>query len=365
MWPKKLFRFSCNASRLRALLVVSVCTVLAFRGEHRATPYTFPALAFFPPMPAAPANPVTVEGVELGRYLFYDSSLSADYRFSCGSCHRQEAAFSDGPTVFSRGAAGEDLRRNTLPLFNLAWYETLFWDGRAVSIEEQVFHPVRDHLEMNLSWPIAGARLRYSAFYRRKFAAAFGPDAPIDSVHIARAIAQFERTILSHNSRYDSALRDEAYFTADEIEGLEIANDMAKGGCLHCHSTDADALGTVPGFANNGLDPAAWPSDYRDAGRGALTGKASDSGTFKIPTLRNLLLTAPYMHDGRFSTLGEVLDFYNRGVHASAGVDSRMEEARRGGVHMSADDTRKVLLFLRTLTDSSLVKNPAFGNPFR
>lgn len=316
-------------------------------------------------MPIAPENPVTVEGAALGRYLFYDSSLSADFGFSCGSCHRQEAAFSDGLAVFSRGAAGVPLRRNTLPLFNLAWYKMLFWDGRAVSVEEQVFHPVRDHAEMNLAWPIAEARLRYSAFYRAKFAAAFGQDAPIDSVHIARAIAQFERTILSYNSRYDSVLRGHAIFTPEEFAGFELVNDMTKGGCLHCHSTDADALGTVPGFANNGLDRATRPADYRDVGRGALTGRAADSGAFKIPTLRNLLLTAPYMHDGRFATLEEVLDFYNRGVHASAGVDSRMEEAGRGGVHMSAEDTRKVLVFLRTLTDSSLVKSPAYSNPFR
>jgi len=337
----------------------------AARGTHRATPYPFPSLEFFPPMPVSPVNPTTVEGVELGRYLFYDSSLSADFRFSCGSCHRQKAAFSDGPATFSRGASGVRLRRNTLPLFNLAWYETLFWDGRAVSIEEQVFHPVRDHAEMNLAWPVAAARLRYNAFYRQKFAAAFGPDAPIDSVHIARAIAQFERTILSYNSRYDSVLRGEAYFTTDEAEGFEIANDMAKGGCLHCHTTDAHALGTESGFANNGLDAAARPSDYRDAGRGALTGRSADSGAFKIPTLRNLLLTAPYMHDGRFATLEDVLRFYNSGVHAGYGTDARMEEARRGGVHMSEADTRKVILFLRTLTDSSLIKNQAFSNPFR
>lgn len=365
MWLRKLFQFSCTARQLRAVLAVAALATLAFRDGHHATPYQFPSLAFFPAMPISPVNPVTVEGVALGRYLFYDSSLSADYRFSCGSCHRQEAAFSDGPVAFSRGVAGTDLQRNTLPLFNLAWYQTLFWDGRAVSLEEQVFHPVRDHMEMNLRWPLAEARLRYSAFYREKFDAAFGPGVPIDSVHIARAIAQFERTILSYNSRYDSALRGEIYFTADEAEGFEIANDMAKGGCLHCHSTDADALGTMTGFANNGLDPAERVADYADAGRGALTGLSSDSGAFKIPTLRNLALTAPYMHDGRFATLEQVMEFYNSGVHAGAGVDSRMEEARRGGVHMGPNDTRKVLLFLRTLTDSSLVKNPALSNPFR
>lgn len=373
MWRRKQY-LSCFSGRpgavsrvSRALLVVAAISTIAtgFRAENRPTPYRFPKLLFFPAMPASVANPVTVEGAELGRWLFYDSSLSADYRFSCGSCHRQAAAFSDGPVAFSRGVDGAELHRNTLPLFNLAWYQTLFWDGRAVSLEEQVFHPVRDHSEMNLAWPVAEARLRYNKFYRQKFAAAFGPDAPIDSVHIARAIAQFERTILSYNSRYDSVLRGEAYLTPDETDGFEAMNDMTKGGCLHCHTTDADALGTLQGFANNGLDAAARPADYRDAGRGALTGRTTDSGAFKIPTLRNIGLTAPYMHDGRFATLEDVMRFYNTGVHAGAGVDARMEEAHRGGVHLSAEETRKVIVFLRTLTDSVLVKAPALGNPFR
>ena len=193
------------------------------------------------------------------------------------------------------------MKRNTMPLFNLAWYPTLFWDGRAESIEEQVFHPLRAHDEMNLDWAVATERVKQNEYYTAKFRAAFG-DAIIDSNLIALAIAQFERTLISNDSKYDQVIRGEAYFTADEYEGFVLINDQTKGDCLHCHTTDANALGTTTKFSNNGLDTALRPDDYIDQGKAEFTGLTADVGEFKIPSLRNVAVTAPYMHDGRFET---------------------------------------------------------------
>lgn len=330
---------------------------------HNPQPYTFPELLFFPEMPIADNNPVTVAGVDLGRHLFYDPILSAQQTLSCASCHRQEHAFSDAPNVKSTGDKGALGLRNTPPLFNLAWYSALFWDGRAASIEDQVFHPVRDSTEMNLDWEEAVQRLRSKPFYRTKFALAFG-DQHIDSLLVSKAIGQFLRTLISNQSKYDQVIRGEAYFTEEELAGFMLVNDMTKGDCLHCHTTDANALGTTGGFSNNGLDPASGPSQYRDPGLGAITQKAGDRGRFKIPSLRNLAFTAPYMHDGRFKSIDEVLDFYSEGVLPSVNIDSKMGFAHQGGVRLSAKEKQEIRAFLLTLTDSVFVTNSEFSSPF-
>jgi cytochrome c peroxidase len=350
----------------KVFVVLLFCLLLmftSFKSRHTFTPYHFPELLFFPPMPANEANAVTKEGAALGRYLFYDPILSKDSTMSCNSCHKQEHAFSDAPNVFSKGRDGSLLTRNTLPLFNLAWYPSLFWDGKAVSIEEQVFHPVRAHNEMGLQWVVATERIKRNRFYRQKFNAAFG-DEPIDSTLVAKAIAQFERTLLSYRSRYDMALKGKTFFTKDEREGLILMNDMTKGDCLHCHTTDADALGTMLTFSNNGLDTATNILSYKDRGRGGVTGRNEDVAKFKVPSLRNIALTAPYMHDGRFKTLEEVLDFYSEGVHAGINTDSKMGMAYKGGVHLTKEEKKQIIIFLKTLTDSAFITEPAFSNPF-
>jgi cytochrome c peroxidase len=332
--------------------------------NRKPVPYKFPELKFFPPMPQAADNPVTEEGAALGRFLFYDPILSADSTLSCSSCHRQEAAFSDGPRAFSAGINGALQPRNTMPLFNLAWYPAYFWDGRSASLEMQVFEPVRAHSEMNLAWPEAVARIGRSKFYRKKFAAAFG-DTTIDSVRIAKAIAQFERTLISNRSKYDLAITNRAKFTADERAGFELANDMTKGDCLHCHTTDANALGTTGQFSNNGLEAVFDKNGYTDAGRGKITGIPTDNGKFKTPSLRNLAFTAPYMHDGRFKTLEEVVAFYSNGVHASANVDSRMGTVRSGGAKLTPVQQKQLLAFLLSMSDSAFVSDRRYAVPRR
>ena len=341
-----------------------VFIVLGSKRVFNTTPYEFPELKHFPPMPLSVDNPVTVEGALLGRLLFYDPILSKDSTFSCGSCHRQEAAFSDAPKRVSKGIKGVFLKRNTLPLFNLAWYPALFWDGKAGSVEEQVFHPVRAFDEMNLDWPQATERIQQNDNYRRMFGETFG-EVTIDSTLIAKAIAQFERTLISNNSKYDKVLRGEVYFTAEEYEGFVLMNDQTKGDCLHCHTTDADALGTTARFSNNGLDAIFNSEDYLDKGKGGTTGKTMDIGLFKIPSLRNIAVTAPYMHDGRFETLEEVLDFYSEGVNKSFNVDSKMGFVHQGGVRLIEEEKEKIILFLKTLTDSTFLTNPAFSDPYK
>lgn len=346
------------------LIIIAIITGAGFIQKPAPSPYVFPELKHFPKMPVSITNPVTKEGADLGRHLFYDPILSSDSTMSCASCHRQEVAFSDAPHPYSKGIKGSEMQRNTLPLFNLAWYPSLFWDGKAVSIEEQVFHPVRAHDEMNLQWPMAEQRIKRSQFYKEKFRAAFG-EQEIDSILIAKAIAQFERTLLSYRSKYDMALAGKAIFTKEELEGYNLVNDMTKGDCLHCHTTDGNPLGTTLTFSNNGLDAIADPEKYKDKGRGAVTGKVTDIGKFKIPSLRNITLTAPYMHDGRFNTLEEVVDFYSEGVNVCANIDSKMTMAHRKGVGLTKDEKKKIIAFLKTLTDSAFITDPAFSNPFK
>lgn len=314
-------------------------------------------------MPVSSTNKVTNEGVILGRYLFYDTLLSAGKNMSCASCHKQVYAFSDSPHKFSKGNQQTLTKRNTLPLFNLAWYSAFFWDGKAKSIEQQIFHPVRDTNEMNLPWKQAVQRVANSKFYKPKFRAAFGHQT-IDSVLISNAIAQFLKTMLSYQSKFDRVLAGTDTLTKDEYAGLVLINDMTKGDCLHCHTTDADALGTTRTFSNNGLDTIYNSQNYIDKGLGGVTNNPKDNGKFKIPSLRNLVFTAPYMHDGRFATLEDVVDFYSHGVNLSANIDTKMGFAHQKGVNLTSAEKQKIIAFLKTLSDTTFVTNPAFSNPF-
>lgn len=349
--------------RVSFILVLLSLFVLGFGDKLKLTPYKFPEPNFFPKMPVAANNPVTVEGANLGRHLFYDPILSSDSTMSCASCHNQKNAFSNSPNSFSIGRNGALMKRNTMALFNLAWYPAFFWDGRASSIEEQVFHPVREYNEMNLDWKVAAKRLEKNKFYKKQFKEIFGTS-KVDSTHISYAIAQFLRTLISYQSKYDQVIEGKALFTKDEYEGFNLVNDQTKGDCIHCHITDGDALGTTLVFSNNGLDAVTNPNDFKDKGRGAITGKTSDNGKFKVPSLRNLAFTAPYMHDGRFKTLEEVINFYSEGVKPCANIDSKMEYVHQGGVKLSAEDKKKIVAFLLTLSDSSFISNPEFSNPF-
>lgn len=326
-------------------------------------PYPFPELFLFPKMPVSTTNPVTIEGAELGRYLFYDPIISSDSSVSCSSCHNQKAAFSDAPKTLSVGVNGQKTERNAMPLFNLAWYPAFFSDGKASSLEQQVSHPITAKNEMNMQWELVLKKLNANKFYSKRFRKVYDSNM-IDSIQVTNVIAQFLRTLISHQSNFDKVLAGKRRFTDEERKGLLLVSNQTRGDCLHCHPSDGHALLTTLKFSNNGLDSIYNADDYKDKGRGAVTGNKNDNGKFKIPSLRNVALTAPYMHDGRFKTLEEVLDFYSTGVHMSANIDSKMGYAYQGGVKLSNEEKKDIIAFLNTLTDSVFINKKEFSNPF-
>lgn len=299
-------------------------------------------------------NPLTVEGAALGRSLFYEKALSADGSLSCASCHSQRIAFADSAR-FSRGMTGMRTARNSMPLMNLAWDHFFFWDARALSLELQAFEPVTAHRELASRWSEVGQRLERDPRYPPLFEAAFG-DARIDSLRIAFALAQFERTLVSLDSRFDRFfyLKRTDALSAQEKRGKDLF--FTRAHCVDCHEPP---LLKGHHVVNIGLD-----SVPTDPGMGGRTRLPWHQGRFKTPTLRNIAVTAPYMHDGRFATLEEVIDFYADGVNtASPTLDAHMGPWRRGEVRLSRQDRADLVAFLRTLTDSAFLANPRFGPP--
>lgn len=334
------------------------------------TPYAFNIPSGYP-QPIQPADNITTnEGAELGRRLFYDTRLSADNSMSCGSCHKQENAFTD-INRFSTGIHGQQGNRNSMPLINLTFNQNqqFFWDGRAETIEKQIFEPVRNPVEMATDWNTVVQKIKDEPIYPSLFEAAFGTE-DIDSVRISKAIAQFLRTIVSFNSRFDQWARGEGTLTAQEQNGLNLIQSQTKGDCFHCHNS-ADRLFSRYGHTNNGLDPqSAWSNPDYDFGRFQVTGNNSDKAKFKVPTLRNVMLTAPYMHDGRFATMEDVLiAHYLTGGQVSETIDPLMEyspQAMPGnpGLNLTPQDVQDIIAFLHTLTDTELTSNPKFSNPW-
>jgi cytochrome c peroxidase len=323
------------------------------------TPLTLWNLPRWPARQAEPAdNPLTEEGVALGRQLFYEKQLSADGTVSCGSCHQQSKAFADG-RARARGVGGQRHRRNSMALFNLAWAKDFTWDGSQTSLEDQARIPLENPVEMHQSLAASAAKLQQLPDYPRLFGKAFG-SSKITEDNILKALAQFERTLVSANSKYDRYNRLEVMLTNDELEGQRLMKhstspSFPSAECQHCHDTEL-FVGPHRTFFNNGLD--APP--FADPGRAGVTGLAVDQGRFKAPTLRNIALTGPYMHDGRFQTLEQVLDHYNDHVVASATLDGNLSSAR---THLNSTQKRQIIAFLHTLTDSSFITDPRFAEP--
>ncbi|MEM1339335.1 MAG: cytochrome c peroxidase [Bacteroidota bacterium] len=297
-------------------------------------------------------NPLTVEGVALGEKLFFDASLSGDGTVSCASCHISSSAFTDNDQ-FSTGINGNRGTRNSMPLFNLAWNygERFFWDGAASSLEDQAFEPVTNPDEMGNTWPNVVTTLEQDPEYPELFRMAFGED-EIDSVRVVQAIAQFERTLISANSRFDQFLLGTLELTPQEENGRNVFLMETKGDCFHCHGNPNNPLWTDNIFHNNGLD-----ATFTDLGLGRITGDPADNGKFKTPSLRNLAFTAPYMHDGRFQTLDEVIDHYSEGLQDSPTIDPLMKSVAQGGVQLSEQDKADLKAFLLSLSDEDFVGN--------
>jgi cytochrome c peroxidase len=308
---------------------------------------------FFPPLPGNSERTVTREAVALGRKLFHDPILSPNLDLSCSSCHKQKFAFGDS-TRITIALDGSATQRNVPPLMNLSWYEAFGWDGRAPTIEDQVLIALRE--EHGIDWSNILSRIESTESYHEAFYEAYG-NAPLDSTQIADAIAQFLRTLVSYRSKYDRVLAMQEQFTEDEYRGFVLVNDQSMADCLHCHVTDAHALGTTGGFSNNGLDDLPT-----DPGLSRVTNDPRDMGRFKIPTLRNVGVTAPYMHDGRFATLEEVLDHYEH-VKDGPTVDPKMAAGTRKGIKLTRDERCQIIAFLHTLTDTVFLNDPSFATP--
>ncbi|MCP5559338.1 MAG: cytochrome C peroxidase [Verrucomicrobiaceae bacterium] len=305
------------------------------------------------PEPALPEdNPLSKERVALGRRLFNEPALSRDHSLSCASCHLSGAALSD-PRQFSIGVDGRSGNRNGMPLFNLAWKREFFWDGRATSLRAQALVPIEDHREMDEKLDHVVQKLGSTEGYGAAFQAAFG-DAEITTERIGLAIENFLLTLTSYDSKFDKAQRGEVELSADEKHGFELFMMEREprlgtmgGDCFHCHG---GPLFTDHQFRNNGL-----AISETDLGRFNVTKISIDKGAFATPSLRNVALTAPYMHDGRFSTLEEVLDHYSEGVQRTETLDPNLAKHPVGGLHLTAEDKKALIAFLRTLTDDRFV----------
>ena len=338
--------------------------------------YSFPAL---PPsfsinpildqdnMPAT--NVTTDAGAALGRVLFYDKRLSTNQTVSCSSCHLQANGFSD-PRRFSVGFNGGLTGRNSMGLSNARWYQRIkfFWDERAATLEDQTLRPIQDSLEMGMTLPALTNRLAAEPFYTNLFAQTFGTT-EITSERISRALAQFIRSIVSVQSKYDAGVPvNFTNLTTQENLGRQIffgQGTFAHVTCARCHGTDNFVPGG--GIFNNGLE-----NPYVDKGVGALTSQPQDEGLFKVPSLRNIELTAPYMHDGRFSTLEQVVEFYDSGVVAHPNLSPPLRVPPGNGpasgtpvrLNLTPQQKAALVAFMKTLTDPNLATDPKFSDPF-
>ena len=300
------------------------------------TPYEIETPFSFPELVIPEDNQTTMEGVALGRMLYYDNIMDKDSARSCSMCHIQGENFQ-----IDNGAD------QVLSHLNLGWSNNFMWNGsHQETLEEVMLFEVEHFFETDIS------RLNNSEKYSDLFKKAFDVDV-ITSKEAAYALAQFQRIMISSNSRFDQYLRGEIQFTDEEFQGMMLYN-TEEADCFHCHGT---ALFTDNIPRNNGLD------EFPEDGLMAVTGNPMDLGRFKTPTLRNIEHTAPYMHDGRFQTLEEVVDFYSTGVHNTETVDPLMVYAFKGGVQLSEDDKAALIAFLKTLSDPDFLSNPELSNP--
>lgn len=312
-------------------------------------------------------NPITDNGATLGRVLFYEKALSKNNTISCASCHKQEKGFSDN-AVFSVGFEGEVTHRHSMGLINGKYYSSgkFFWDERSATLEEQVLVPIQDSIEMGLTLNEFTDRLKSLPYYKPLFKNAFGSD-EISSEKAAMALSQFIRSILSYNSKYDierakvnSLFGNFPGLTEEENIGKAIFEGSKSLRCNSCHGSDAFV---ATGGRNNGLELTSI-----DKGIGDVTNNPSEVGQFKAPSLKNVMLRAPYMHDGRFATIEEVIEHYDSGIQNHPNLDQDLRDfntALPRKMNLSRSEKDALISFLQTLTDSVLVADEKFSDPFK
>jgi cytochrome c peroxidase len=389
-----LQRFGLTASAV--LLLLSSChpdadiNDTANNPVPAPTPYNLVVPASLHAVPRVPAdNPLTNEGVALGRFLFYEKMLSVDNSVSCGSCHQQDKAFTDGKPV-GQGVFGEMGTRSTMPLANVMWLDSLNWDFRFSSIEAQNRRPIESTNEMHQPLAVGVAKLQNTSEYPARFERAFGTRTITEEL-VLKALAQFQRTLISGNSKFDQSQDPSTgvTLTPDEQAGFllfsthpdpytvqrdPVTNQILRdpvtgaplyirgGNCGDCHGSGGLFKSRLVSGANNGLDE--FPTD---SGIATITRRPHDVGRFGVPSLRNIELTAPYMHDGRFRTLEDVLDHYNEHVEFSSPNltrDMRAFNSQTGtSLGLTPTEKRQIIAFLKTLTDTEFVNNPKFSDP--
>jgi cytochrome c peroxidase len=378
--------------KFRLIFVFSLISVLFFAAckkedplpeitdpVYNPTPYTFNVPWYFPTkMNLNTDNPMTLEGIELGRMLFYDTRLNgkqvADSQMTCASCHLQEYAFEcgvnggkngDGHPV---GITGIPTPHMMLPLFNLVWQQNGYlWNGGIYPgnpvtskrrLEDLCWMGIHAPHEMFSDTNKSKAAIQNIPGYKPYFQKAFGTD-QITFELIAKAITQFTRSIVSCNSKFDMYLQGHAALTPSESSGFVLFVTESGGDCFHCHGGDGNPLFTTYLYYNNAKDNVF--TDIRD--RYAVTGDPMDIGAYKAPSLRNCELTGPYMHDGRYKTLEEVINFYSDSLVASSYVSPLMHKVAQGGAHLTPQQKADLKAFLLTLTDQTLLTNPAYSMP--
>lgn len=308
--------------------------------------------AEMPPLRIPSDNPFTKKRVELGRMLFYDRILSGNDQQACADCHNLSLGFTDNGKAFSEGIRGNKGTRNSMPIFNLMWVDNHFWDGRAQGLRHLATMPIENPLEMDARMAQVLNDLNQSALYKQWFKEAYNTEY-IDTLHVSMALEQFLLTIVSDNSKFDRVNQGLATFTESEAAGFEV---MKQKGCFSCHS---GILMHDNKFHNIGLD-----GFIKDKGRGEITGKSEDLGLVRTPSLRNIAVTAPYMHDGRFGSLSEVIDFYDNDIHFEAPNISHNELQVVVRNKLSPVQKQNILDFLQTLTDPTYLNNSAYKSPF-
>ena len=360
---------------MKSLFVISFFVLLGACKDDPVLPgdltdIDYDPISYSPPIPEGfPAleepsyNPMTLDGVVLGRKLFYDPILSGDSTMSCASCHLQNGSFTDNLAV-STGIDGIPGRRSSMSLLNIGFsYRGLFWDGRSETLEEQALLPVEDPIELHALWPEVIEKLKSHPEYPTAFRKAFGIRniSEINRDYAAFAIAQFERTLISSgNTRFDRWWRGEGPITDSEYNGyvmfVDDSPDLPDAECAHCHSIP---LFTTNEYRNNGLQEAEDYHAFGDNGRGEVTGDTLDNGKFRVPTLRNITFTAPYMHDGRLTTLEEVMEHYNSG-----GKESPNKDVLIYRLGLSTKQKQDIIAFLHMLNDTTFLQNDLHSSPF-
>lgn len=351
--------------------------------DEGPTPYELEIPKGFPTILNIPDdNPMTVEGIELGRYLFYDGRLSGrthpDSLMSCATCHLQENSFEcgiDHPKYLNGhtfGMNGKPTPHVMLPLVNLVWNSSgYFWNGMVSNsnpephyrtLEDIVWMGVVAEHEMNGDTNRVKEVIQNIPGYSGLFKEAFGYER-VTMKNISRAVAQFIRTFISSNSKFDRYLRGEEQLSPSELNGFVLFTTEEGADCFHCHGGSANPLFTTNLFYNNGKD-TIFTGPYEDPrDRYHITGDPADLGAYKAPTLRNIIYTAPYMHDGRYETLDEVLDFYNSGLQWSPYINPLMHHIANGGTQLTQNEVADLKAFILTLTDTVIINNPDLAKP--